>query len=112
MKTELLALKAKVCGFEHTSRGLRKRITKNKGVRRGQLRLRKKHLGTYTREHLIAYGLLRNVPYSLIEAKCADNNKPSVTKVLEIILSHAPWQEKSKWTRLSVEKLLTHGEKQ
>jgi hypothetical protein len=106
MKTELLALKAKVCGFEHTSRVLRKRITKHKGVRRGELRLKKRHLGEYTREHLIAYGLLRNVPYDQIEAKCADNNKPSVTAVLEIILSHCAWNEKSKWTRVTVEKLL------
>jgi hypothetical protein len=107
MKTELLALKAKVCGFEHTSRVLRKRITKNVGVRRGALRLRKRHLGEYTREHLIAYGLLRNIPYKQIEGKCAPNNLPNVQRVLDIILAHVQWNEKAKWNRVLVEKLLT-----
>lgn len=106
MKTELLALKAKVCGFEHTSRGLRKRIIKNKGARRGTLRLRKRHLGEYTREHLIAYGLLRSMPYKQIEGKCAPNNLPNSQRVLDIILAHVPWNEKVKWNRVVVEKLL------
>ncbi len=106
MQTELLALKSKVCGFEQTSRKFRKMIAKSKGDRRWQLRYRKMCLGEYTREHLIAYGLLRGVPYSRIEGKCGDKNEPNVKTIHAIVQAHVPWNEKQKWTEAHVSGLL------
>lgn len=48
----------------------------------------KRQLGTVCRHHLIAYGLLRNIPYERIE-RCAENNKPNAEQVLAIIQLHA-----------------------
>lgn len=110
MKTELLVLKSKLCGLEHTSRKFRKRIIKSSGDRRWQLRYRKMCLGVYTREHLIAYGLLRGVPYSRIEGKCGDKNQPHAAAIHAIVQAHAPWNEKGKWTEAHVVSLLSRGE--
>lgn len=110
MKTELLVLKSKLCGLEHSSRKFRKRIVKSKGDRRWSLRFQKNALGAHTREHLIAYGLLRNIPYEKIEAKCAKGNEPNAKRITEIVQTHAQWNEKSKWTQARVEALLKRGE--
>lgn len=112
MKTELLVLKSKVCGLERTSAKFRKRIAKLAGEKRSLIRLRKQALGVHTREHLIAYGLLRDVPYDKIESKCAKGNEPNIDKVLAIVQAHLPtWPaaERAKWTRAKVESLLQHG---
>lgn len=98
MKTELLVLKSKLCGLEHTSRKFRRRIAKSAGDKRWALRFRKMCLGAYTREHLIAYGLLREVPYEKMEAHCAKGNEPNAKAVLEIIQSHLPLYERGKWS--------------
>lgn len=110
MKTELLVLKSKLCGLEFTSHKFRKRIAKCSGDRRWKLRFRKMCLGVHTREHLIAYGLLRGVPYARIEGKCGNQNEPSVKAVHAIVQAHAPWNEKGKWTEAHVANLLKRGE--
>lgn len=106
MKLELLTLKSKVCGLEQMSRKFRKRIAKTSGMKRWSLRFRKSLLGVHTREHLIAYGLLRNTPYQKIEGKCAQGNEPSVQRIVEIIHSHVPTYERSKWSQKTIESLL------
>lgn len=113
MKTELLVLKSKLCGLEISSRRFRRRIAKLKGMKRWTLRHRKLALGAYTREHLIAYGLLRNVPYERIEAKCAKGNEPNIDRVVDIVQSHVPHWERLKWSRDRVRELLRRagGEK-
>lgn len=109
MKTELLVLKSALCGLERTSRKFCKRIARLKGDRRWALRFRKLALGAYTREHLIAYGLLRNVPYERIETKCAKGNEPNVANITAIIKLHAPYYEREKWTNDRVSELLKRG---
>ncbi len=106
MNTVLLALKSKICGFEHTSRKFRSRIAKSEGAKRWQLQFRKHELGAYTREHLIAYGLIRKTPYEKIEAKCDERNPPRIDRILEIIHAHVPYLDRGKWTKVTLEKLL------
>jgi hypothetical protein len=108
--TELLVLKSKLCGLELTSRKFSRQIIKSKGDRRWNLRFRKSALGVHTREHLIAYGLLRNIPYERIEAKCQQGNQPRAGRIAEIIRAHVPYHEQAKWTQLHVEKLLKRGD--
>jgi hypothetical protein len=44
------------------------------------------------RHHLLAYAFMKGVPYVKLEAKCREDNKPSVDKILEIINSHVLWR--------------------
>ena len=57
------------------------------------------------RHHLIAYGLLRNIPYERIE-KCAENNRPNPQLILEIMLVHADWSQKRDLNLEKVRELL------
>ena len=109
MKTELLVLKSKVCGLEHSSHKFRRRIAKSKGDRKWKLQFRKAVLGSFTREHLIAYGLLRGVPYEKIEGKCATGNEPNVFRVSDIIRAHVPSYEQKQWSTERVTDLLKRG---
>jgi hypothetical protein len=106
MSTELLALKAKLCGFELASRKLRRRISNVKGMKRWSLQFRKSALGSWTREHLIAYGVLRGLAYAKIEPKCDERNKPNIDRIVSIIHAHTSSWERKKWTRDHVAKLL------
>lgn len=54
-------------------------------------------LGRYNRNHLIAYGLLRGVPYEKIE-RCAEQNVPNASTVFEIMKTHGSWELLSKWS--------------
>lgn len=108
--TKLLALKAKVCGFQHVGQRLRSRITRTNGDVRHALWNRKRDLGDHARVHLIAYGLLRNVPYERIEGRCAKENKPNPAAVQSVIHAHVyPWQ-KSEWPIERVAGLLGQGD--
>lgn len=95
----LQVLRAKIRGLYATGLSLQKEITKTysdpfAGPRRQQLRQQKRSLGVYTREHLIAYGLLRGIPYEYIE-RCSANNLPNVKRVNELIKQHSAFNDGS-----------------
>ena len=100
------ALRAKIRGFHMEATKLSKHISRAKGDRRTALRLTKHELGNFTREHLIAYGLLRGIAYSTIEPYCRKGNVPNAKRILEIIHSHLPAYERSKWSEDNIKKLL------
>jgi len=105
MRIELQALRAKVRGFQAEGISFHHSISKSSGIKRHNLWHHKRLLGNYSRLHLIAYGLLRNVPYIMIET-CSPFNKPDPKAVLEIIKAHVPYYEVSKWSLDRVTSLL------
>lgn len=89
----LQVLRAKIRGFAATGETFTARIAKAQRERKNRLWDAKRSLGNHARLHLIAYGLLRGVPYEKIE-RCAPQNKPDPQRVLDIMLAHADWQQK------------------
>lgn len=87
----LQVLRAKIRGFQSAGTSIHNRIRKAKGPKRNELWNEKRRLGDYNREHLIAYGLLRGVPYGSIE-KCAEENKPNAERVFELMKLHGDWK--------------------
>lgn len=103
MKIELQVLKAKIRGFEIESQKIRRQIRKEKGVRRCPLWQRKRELGSYTRNHLLAYGILREIPYNKLERNAQSIN---IDAILDVIHTHVRYFERSKWTKERLEKLV------
>jgi hypothetical protein len=104
----LQILRAKIRGFQATGATISSRITKSEKDRKNRLWNQKRSLGVHCRAHLVAYGLLRGVPYHQIE-QCAPNNKLSPQVVLDIVLAHNGWDPKRgyiKYDLATVEKLL------
>jgi len=89
----LQVLKAKIRGFQASGSTISSRITKSEKDRKNRLWNEKRALGVHCRAHLVAYGLLRGVPYDQIE-KCAPNNKLNPQVVLDIMLAHNGWDPK------------------
>lgn len=110
MKSEIVLLKSKLCGFEHTARQLNKKANKLKGDKKVHVKLIKRELSLQAREHLIAYALLRFKPYQLIEQKCNENNKPNPQKVLDVIHQHINAWNRREWTLEKVKSLLERKE--
>lgn len=108
--TRLLSLKANICGHQHVGHQLRNRISHLSGARRHEMRLYKRDFGELTRAHLIAYGLMRGVPYERIENRCGKNNLPPATRVYEIIRIHCMLGMSKDWSLERVESLLERGE--
>lgn len=104
MNIGLQVLRAKIIGFQSVGISIKNQISKSAGLKRDKLWHKKRALGCYNREHLIAYGLLRGVPYEKIENKCAKNNKPSVDKIYVLIKQHGGWTAQKEFTP---EKILT-----
>lgn len=107
MHIGLQVLRAKIRGFQAAGISLHNRIRKAKGSKRDKLWNEKRRLGCYSREHLIAYGLLRGVPYWKIERCVKKNNKPDATKVFELMRTHGSWKVTWELTIDKVKKLLT-----
>lgn len=105
----LRVLQAKIRGFQEAGMTITSRISKAEREKKHQLWCKKRELGNHCRAHLVAYGLLRGVPYDQIE-RCAANNKLSPQVVLDIMLAHNRWTPKRglvKYDLQTVEKLLT-----
>lgn len=49
---------------------------------------RKRAVGDEVRHHLLAYAFMREIPYSKLERKCREDNKPSASKILDIVRFH------------------------
>lgn len=92
MDTKLQVLRAKIKGLQGEGEALRRRIQKSSGLKRHSLWQQKRALGVYSRYHLVAYGLLRGVPYEKIE-RCDKNNQLDPTKIFELMKAHVQWQQ-------------------
>lgn len=101
----LQVLRAKIRGLQAAGITLQGRIRKVSGSKRGELRNEKRRLGNYSRVHLIAYGLLRGIQYTRIE-RCAENNRPNIATVLELMKEHAEWPDVRKFTLETVTAML------
>jgi hypothetical protein len=106
MDIKLQALRAKVRGFHAAGETLRCWIGKAKGPAKSKLWYEKRQLGVYNRYNLIAYGLLRGIPYENIE-RCSNNNKPDPREVLKVVLEHASWEQRKQFDLAKIEALLT-----
>lgn len=104
----LQVLRAKLRGFHAAGSTISLRISKSEKERKNKLWCTKRLLGSYCRHHLIAYGLLRGVPYCNIE-RCAPNNKPNAQTVLDIMLAHADWWQRKGLDLEKVKSLLGQG---
>ena len=51
---------------------------------------RKRVVGVDIRHHLLAYAFLHGTPYSKLEKRCAENNKPQAEIIFKIVQAHAP----------------------
>lgn len=106
MHTGLQVLRAKIRGLQAAGISIHNRIRKAKGPKRNKLWDEKRRLGGYNREHLIAYGLLRGIPYGRIE-RCAEENKPNAASVFELMKAHGDWKVARELTVEKVQELLT-----
>ena len=97
----LKVLRAKIRGFNAVGVTIARRIKNASCYKRNVLWLEKRTLGKHAREHLIAYGLLRGIPYERIE-RCAKENRPNAAYVFEIIKAHTAFQDT---THLTLEKV-------
>lgn len=102
----LQVLRAKLRGFHAAGTTISSRISRSEKERKHKLWDAKRELGSHCRYHLVAYGLLRGVPYDQIE-KCATQNKLNPKVVLEIMLAHADWKQRKGLDLAKVESLLT-----
>jgi hypothetical protein len=102
----LQILRAKIIGFQTVGISYKKRIGKTSGDERHKLWCQKRAIGCYNREHLIAYGLLRGIPYERIE-KCAEQNRPNAEKVYLLIEQHGDHKAKKEFTLQKVKSLLS-----
>jgi len=106
MYTSLRALRAKIRGFQAEGISIAGRIRKASGAKRNALWDEKRRLGCYNRLYLVAYGLLRDVPYERIE-RCARHNELSPESVFAVIKEHGSWEVNRHLTLDHVKGLLT-----
>lgn len=106
MQIGLQVLRAKIRGLQAAGISLHNRIRKAKGPKRNELWNEKRRLGCYSREHLIAYGLLRGVLYGRIE-KCAEENRPDAALVFELMRAHGDRKVTRELTLEKVKELLS-----
>ncbi len=105
MNMYLRVLKSKICGFQLESLKIRKEISRSSGIRRFDLWNMKRFIGSYARDHLIAYALIKGIPYCDIERKATC--EPLASVILKIIHAHVSYVEGRNWTLERVQKLLT-----
>jgi hypothetical protein len=107
----LQVLRAKIRGFQASGSTISSHITKSEKERKNRLWNEKRALGNHCRAHLVAYGLLRGVPYGQIE-RPAENNKLNPQVVLDIMTAHNGWDPKRGYIKYDLEtvvKLLEGG---
>ncbi len=97
MYVGLQALRAKVRGFHVSGEAITRHIRKSHGSKKHRLWSEKRLLGRYSREHQVAYGLLRDVPYERIE-RCAEQNALDPKRIFEIVQAHGDGAARKKWT--------------
>lgn len=86
MENRKLHLKIKIQSLVDESRNIRREARKVTGKDRHSLNLhRVMVVRPHTRLNLLAYGILRNIPYSCMERKCAE--KPDFKRIGKIAKS-------------------------
>jgi len=110
-KKQLLLLKAKIKGFAEESKRIRRFINKSSGSTRYHYWEIKRSLGKEVRLHLLAYGLLRGIPYNQIEPNSNKHlrNYLNYEYLVSIIKHHYGFCGKSLWTVKSVKDLIEKG---
>lgn len=110
-RTNLVKLKGKIKGLaEEVRRGRLHLKTLPNSAEEGWLtrkwcsRALTRNLGVEIRSYLLAYGLLRGIPYSFMEPK--RGTKPNAKAILKIIHDHLPNYEVDKWTLEMIESML------
>lgn len=97
----LQVLRAKIRGFHATGVTISHRISLSKKERKSHLWDKKRLLGNHCRYHLVAYGLLRGVPYHQIE-RCAQANQLDLVYLQQVMQAHGG----TTWTLEKVKALL------
>lgn len=100
-RIELLTLKAKIKGLAEESHRIRRLMRDKTGDDRFYLWNLKRSVGKEVRYHLLAYALLREIPYSKIEP---NSNKDYLRQpchfnysyLLQIVQHHCRWNDKIK----------------
>ena len=70
------------------SREIRKTIRASSGMSRWVSWQDKRHYGRDTRHLLLAYGMVRGLPYLACEAKCGEFNRPSSSAIAAHARAH------------------------
>lgn len=92
-------LVGKINGLAEEVKRARVRLIKGKTeCYRNEVAITKRFIGSEARHYLLAYSFMKNVPYSSVERKCAEGNKPNAERILEIVHSHMYYFERRKWT--------------
>lgn len=102
----LQVLRAKIRGFHAAGSTISARIKKAEKEKKSRLWEAKRCLGIHSRYHLVAYGILRGIPYEQIE-KCALNNQLDPKRLLEIIQAHNGWSKEKGLVQYDLQSL-TH----
>jgi hypothetical protein len=97
-KQLLLRLKAKVKGLAAEAAKTRELIRKSRGKKRHLLWHTKRFIGTDARYHLLAYGLLRGIPYEKMEPKTSDLGNFDFNYLLSIMHGHMRCFDRSLWS--------------
>lgn len=108
MKIKLIIVKAYIKGLASEGQRTRKFINRSVKEQRDSFWHMKRQIGTEARNYLLAYGLLRNIPYSSMEKKCRVNNKPNVEAIMNIIHAVLGHYYAREWTHNKIKALLTH----
>ena len=110
IKNRLILVKAHIKGLAAEGQRTRKYIDRSVKEKRDSFWRLKREIGVDARNYLLAYGLLRNVPYSLMERRCREDNKPNVEIVTRIILAALGPYRAREWSQERVRGLLTRPE--
>jgi len=82
-------IKKTICEREHVSRRvLRGAIREATGMDRWAAWVDKRDYGDETRLLLLAYAMLRGLPYVACEKKCGEFNKPSASGICNVAAAH------------------------
>ena len=107
-KQFLISLKAKIKGLAAEGRRTRDFIARSKGNERYANWNVKRSIGVEARYHLIAYGLLRGLPYSIIEPNSGKKSEYffNYEYIAQICQRHSFWLHKKLWTVDYIKKLM------
>lgn len=86
-ESEIRVLRAIVRGFQLEGSSIQRAIAKAKGDKKHSLRVKKGSLGHHARYHLLAYAMLRQVPYK--NAEQSTRCPPDVDFLLKVLSAHS-----------------------
>ncbi len=106
-RIEPLTLKAKIKGLAEESHRVRRLMRDKTGKDRSKLWDLKRWIGKEARYNLLAYALLREIPYSMIEPysnkEYLQPHNFNYSYLLQIVQHHCRWIDKSIWTPKKVQ---------